>query len=96
MAETYQVEKAIREFSDSLDDGHDWMVREKARIQELRTRVNNLPSSYSDEMTEIDGYTPTGAFETLAKDMKTKLGTARTALLAALDAVIAEFTAQGF
>jgi hypothetical protein len=96
MATTFQVDKALREFTDALDDGQDWMTREKARVVDLRARVSNLPTSYSAEMTEIDGYTPTGAFETLAKDMKTKLATARTKLLADMDAVIAEYTAQGF
>ena len=96
MSETYQVDRAIREFSNALDDAHDWMEREKVRIQALRDKIYALPSSYSDEMTEIDGYTPTGAFETLAKDQKTKLASARTALLAKIDAVITEFTTQGF
>jgi hypothetical protein len=42
----------------------------------MSTAVNNLNAivtTYADVADEIDGYTPTGAFETLAKDEFAKL-----------------------
>ncbi len=96
MATNYQVTKAIAEFYADLDQADDNMTTKKSNIETLRARVANLPSQYSDEITTIGGYAPTGARETLAQDDLVKLTADRTALLARIDAVLAEFATQGF
>ena len=59
----------------------------KARISDAVTNLASIPSLYAAIVTEINGYTPTGTFETLCQDELAKLITEyqalRTAALAA-------------
>ena len=51
--------------------------------------LGSLVTTYSGVKTTIDGYTPTGAFETLAKDELAKLTTEFQALKADADTIAA-------
>ena len=50
-----------------------------------RNQLASIVTTYADTITEIDGFVPTGAFETLAKDEKAKLATEFAALKTALE-----------
>jgi hypothetical protein len=67
----------------------------KSNIEAGSAALGAIPTKYADVVTTINGYTPTGAFETLAQDEKAKLQTEFQSLKATLDALIAtaEFTA---
>ena len=49
----------------------------------------NLPTAFADVVATIQAYTPTGAFETLAKDELAKLTAEFAALKADADAIAA-------
>jgi hypothetical protein len=62
-------------------------VRDKAKAQLLaaRNQLAAIPATYAATIAEIDGYAPTGAFETLSKDEKAKLATEFLALKTAIE-----------
>ena len=51
-----------------------------ARVSVALANLNAIPTTFAALIAEIDGYTPTGAFETLAQDEKAKLQTEFTSL----------------
>lgn len=57
----------------------------KAALLAARNQLAALPTKYADELAEINGYTPTGAFETLTKDELSKLTTEFLALKTAIE-----------
>jgi ABC-type transporter Mla subunit MlaD len=61
----------------------------KEQLQAAKDRLDGLGTNYADVITTIQGYTPTGAFESLAKDEFAKLTTEFQALASALDTAIA-------
>ena len=71
-------------------------IRQRTQIKvgllAARNQLANLPTQHSAAITEINGYTPTGAFETLAKDELAKMTTEFLALKTALET---ELTALG-
>ncbi len=64
----------------------------KSILVAASAQLGGLPAQYADVLTEINGYTPTGAHETLAQDELSKMTTEFQALKSALDA---EITAIG-
>ena len=60
-------------------------------LQGIDGRLGSLPANFSSSISEINGYTPTGSFETLAQDELAKLTTefqaARTAVSNAITAL---------
>jgi len=91
MAEVSDVKNELIEISKTIDDVGEAFSAEKTRIEALSAQLGALPTVHADVLAEIDLYTPTGPFETLAQDEKAKLTTEFVALKAAIDAVIAEF-----
>ena len=67
-------------------------VQAKNNLLSARNQLAAIPSQFAAVIAEIDGYTPTGAFETLAQDEKAKLASEFTALKSALET---ELTALG-
>lgn len=57
----------------------------KSQLLAARNQLASIPAMYAATIAEIDGFTPTGAFETLSKDEKAKLATEFTALKTALE-----------
>ena len=60
----------------------------KNQILSARNQLANLPTQYAAELAEINGYTPTGAFQTLSKDELAKLTTEFQALKATLEGAL--------
>lgn len=61
----------------------------KSSITGGSAALGNIPTKYADVIATIDAYAPTGAFETLSKDEKTKLAAEYLALKTEIDALIA-------
>ena len=57
-----------------------------------RNQLAAITTIYADTITEINNFTPTGAFEALAKDEKAKLASEFTALKTAIES---DLTALG-
>ena len=91
MATSSQVKSALDGIATMIAGATQQRERAKAQLLTARNQLANIPTQYSGEITTIDGYTPTGAFETLAKDEKSKLAseysTLKTALENELDAL---------
>lgn len=73
MATPSQVKAALDEIAETIARSRSAAIRAQASIAEEAARMSGLPSKYSDVITTINGYTPTGAFETLAKAERTAL-----------------------
>lgn len=69
------------------------LTKYKARFSVTEAALNNLPAQYAAAIAEINGYTPTGAFETLTKDELAKLTAEFTALKTEVTAAIADLDA---
>lgn len=95
MATTSEVKKALDEFAKAIDTERRAYANAKARIETASSNLAALPSIFSDVITTIDNYAPSGAFETLSKDEKDKLGSEFMALRTTINNLIAttEFTA---
>lgn len=83
------VKTALDEIAEAIKAATTRYAAAKATIVGIRDALANLPSKYSDEIAEIAAYTPTGAFETLAKDERAKLATEFNALQSIIDDLIA-------
>jgi len=95
MATISEVKQGMDEIAASIRAVQKRYADAKASIEAGSTALGNIPTKYADILAEIDGFAPTGAFETLAKDEKAKLATEFLALKSTIDALIAtvEFTA---
>ena len=95
MATISEVKQGLDEIAAKIRAVQKRYADAKSSIQAGSTALGSIQTDYADIITEINGYTPTGAFETLAKDEKGKLQTEFVALKAVIDAIIAvaEFSA---
>lgn len=95
MATYSEVKSGLDDISAAIRAAKEAYDRAKVHIQGASDSLGNIPTTYSDVITEVNGYTPTGAFETLAKDEKAKLQAEFQALKATIDALTAttEFSA---
>ena len=64
----------------------------KVALAQISTELDALATEYSDVITQIGNYTPTGALETLAVDELAKMTTEFTALKGEVDAAVAAIT----
>lgn len=78
----------ISEVRSSLRDVENFIFLRRKRAREYKAwfstlvaDLNGLAATYADVITEINGYTPTGATETLCKDLLAKLIAERSAFL---------------
>ena len=91
MATTSEVKAALDDISQSIKTERQAFASAKARIVTASGNLGLIPTTFADAIATINAYTPTGAFETLAKDEKAKLQTEFLALKAEIDALIASF-----
>jgi len=91
MATTSEVKAALDDISQSIKTERQAFASAKARIQTASGNLGLIPTTFAGVIAEIDGYVPTGAFETLAKDEKARLATEFVALKAEIDATIGGF-----
>jgi multidrug efflux pump subunit AcrA (membrane-fusion protein) len=100
MATSSQVKAGLDDIATSIRAERQALINAKARVSTAKANLNNLPTQFADVIATINAYTPTGAFEQVAKaelteltdefqDLKTKATTAETDL----DAI--DFTVEG-
>jgi hypothetical protein len=92
MATTSEVKSGLDSIAEQIRLAKTDTANAKARLQAAKDRLDGLAgpeSPYADIITEIQGYTPTGAFESLSKDELSKLITEFQAAVTALDTAIA-------
>ena len=87
MATSSEVKAALDDIAQSIRTERQAMKSAKARISAGQSNLNALPTVFANAISEINGFTPTGAMETLAQDELSKLTTEFTALKA--DAALA-------
>ena len=92
MADPSGVKRALDDIAATIDDSRKRRAQAKAHLLASRNQLVSIPTTFSDVISTIDAYTPTGAFETLAKDEKAKLQAEFAALRSALET---ELTALG-
>lgn len=88
MATTSQVKADLDSISQHISGSRSMLNNAKANLLAARNQLAAIPATYSDTISTIDGYTPTGAFETLSKDEKAKLATEFTALKGELEDIL--------
>jgi hypothetical protein len=81
----------LDEIAATIKEGDDLITSAKSRLQKAYNSLDEIPTKYADEIAEINGYTPTGAVETYAVDMKSKLTTEFVALKSIISDLLAEF-----
>lgn len=91
MAETSDVKIALDEIAGIIKKAHTVIDTAESRLQAAYDQLNDIPTTYSDEIATINGYTPTGAFETLAQDEKTKLQTEFNDLKTTINNLLSNF-----
>lgn len=95
MATASEVKAGLDDISTAIAAVRTRYASAKSSIEGGSAALGNLATKYSDVIATIDGYAPSGAFETLAKDEKEKLAAEYVALKSTIDALIntAEFGA---
>ena len=92
MATISEVKAGLNAIADLISGSISGRARAKAQLLSARNQLAAIPTQYAAVIAEIDAYTPTGAFETLAQDEKAKLASEFLALKSALET---ELTALG-
>ena len=92
MATTSQIKTQLDRISAVIEQAKVDRANGKAQIARAQSQLAAIPTSYADLIATINAFTPTGAFETLAKDEKAKLQTEFVALQSDVEA---ELTALG-
>jgi hypothetical protein len=85
MATVSEVKAALDSIAELITGSSRSREKAKAALLAARNQLANIPTQYADEIAEIDGYAPTGAFETLAQDEKSKLASEFNSLKTALE-----------
>ena len=85
---TSQVKSGLDAIADSINAEEGAIQGVLSQLQEVDARLAAIPSGYSEEIATINGYTPTGAYEELAKDELAKLTTEFQAKRAAVQSAI--------
>lgn len=73
MATPSQVKAGLDDIATVIRTERKAVILAIARITAAEARLNNLATEYADVIATIDGFIPTGAAETLAKDDKARL-----------------------
>jgi hypothetical protein len=85
MAEPSQVKTALDAIAATIATSRSMRSQAKAQLLSARNQLASIPTVHANIISTIDGYVPSGAMETLAKDEKAKLQTEFLALKSALE-----------
>lgn len=88
MATVSQVKAGLDEIAEHIRQARTQATTATSSLQNIVSTLDAIPAAFADVITTIDGYTPTGAFETNAKDERTKLAAEFTALKTAAQSAI--------
>lgn len=92
MAEPSEVKAGLQEIASIISNSRKMNDKGNALKLAARNQLAAIPGQFSDIVATVDGYTPTGAFETLSKDEKAKL---QAEFVALRQSVESELTALG-
>lgn len=87
MATASEVKTGLDKIATAIRTCRTRLAEAKENIKKQKSNLDNLPSTYADVISEISGYTPTGAMEALSKDELSKLTTEYQALLSEINAL---------
>jgi hypothetical protein len=73
MATTSEVKAGLDNIASTIKIAREKLTTIRAQIATQETSLNSLPTRFGDVLETINGYTPSGAFEALAKDELEKL-----------------------
>ena len=90
MATTSEVKKALDEIASVIAAQEAVITKAQTNAAAASAALAAIPTDFSDVIATINAYSPTGAFETLAKDEKAKLQTEFRALKAKADAIVSQ------
>lgn len=89
---TSQVKSGFDQIAIDIANQRSVIAGAKEQLEGAVAVLNAIPSNYTDMVAEVNGYVPTGAFETLAKDELAKLTTEFQTLRDAANAAIASIS----
>lgn len=96
MSTVSEVKAALDSIAEQIAGATRMRSQAKAQLLAARNQLAAIPTTFAVAVSEIDGYTPTGAFETLAKDEKSKLASEFTALKTALETELTALSVSYF
>lgn len=96
MATISQVKAGLDAVAQRIAQNRARAVSAKAQFTLAQNELAAIPADYADLVATIDAYTPTGAFETLAKDEKAKLVAEFTALKSVVDSAVTDLATRNF
>ena len=73
MATSSEVKAGLDNIAAEIRMRRNNLKKAKDSIIEQEVRLGNIPTEYQSVIEEINGFIPTGAFETLTKDELTKM-----------------------
>lgn len=80
MATTSEVKAGLDDVAAEIRAERQALKTASARVSASVSNLNALATKYAALVSTVNGYTPTGAFETAAKDELTKLASEFTSL----------------
>lgn len=83
------VKAALDAIAESIVKERTAIIKVKNSLGNVKSNLAALPSLYEAEIGEINGYVPTGPYETLAKDELAKLTAEFITVSSAVDNAIA-------
>jgi hypothetical protein len=86
MATISQVKAGLDEIAQIVRTARTQLTQSKLQVAAIEAQLNNIPATYADVLATINGFAPTGAYQTLAKDELAKLTTEFQALKSATTA----------
>ena len=86
MATISEVKQGLDDIAQVIRTARFQLKQGKLQLAAVEAQLTALPTDYASVVTQINAYTPTGAYETLAKDELAKISTEFTALKAAATA----------
>lgn len=73
MATTSEVKQGLDDIASTIRNCRQKFAQAKTTIQNCSDALGAIPTTFADVNSTIQAYTPTGAFETLAQNERSKL-----------------------
>lgn len=90
MSTTSEVKKGLDAIADRIANQQQRAADAKATLADIDAELAGLPGEFSAEIATVNGFTPTGDFESHSKDELALLTTEFQALRAAVQAAAAD------
>lgn len=94
MATTSEIKAGLDEISSAIKASRQRLTSAKENVTTQETNLSALAAKYADIITTVNAFTPTGAFETLAKDELQRLTVEFQQLQAAAASAVSDLEGQ--